>query len=415
MKKILLGAFPCLIIAVIIFFPKIKRLHLAITLFDAENIVENFRSFDQVMPVSRLTPPPQPYQFPKGEPLSLPGKFNHEGNLMSSSDFIKDFRTTGLMVIQNGEMVFEQYYLGNKPNTKNISWSMAKSFISALVGIAVDEGLIKSINQTVDEYCPILKGSGYEGITIKNVLQMSTGVAFNEDYADFNSDINRWGRSFALGRSQDKFAATLVNERPQGTYNHYVSINTHVLGMVLTKATGKTVTQYMQEKFWTPMGMQDDAYWIIDDQNMEAVLGCFNATVRDYAKMGSLYLNNGKFNGRQIVPAQWVKASVTPDAPHLMPGTNEHSNRLLGYGYQWWIVDGEQGEFMAQGVYNQNIYINPTTNTVVVKLSANDKYTDKSYIPSLSSTAVAFFRSIANVNYQTPEVELAEPELITNE
>ncbi len=396
LSKILLALLALLLILAIVFSTKLKRLYEVIHLFDEDRIVENFRSFDELMPVSRIKPSPTPFKYPKGEQLTLPANFVYEEQNMNSDDLIKDSNTTGLMVIQNDTVVFEQYYLGNTNTTKNISWSMAKSFLSALIGIAVDEGHIKSLEQTVDEYCPILKGSGYEGITIKNTLQMSTGIGFNEDYGDFSSDINRWGRGFALGKSSDEFAATLKNVRPQGTYNHYVSINTHVLGMVLTKATGKTVTQYMQEKFWNPMGMQDDAYYIIDEQKMEGVLGLLNATLRDYAKMGSLYLNNGKFNGQQIVPESWVQASVTPDAPHLMPGDNEVSTNIYGYGYQWWIPASVQGEYMAQGVYNQNIYINPTTKTVIVKLSANPKYNDFDYLPSRSVVALEFFRSIAD-------------------
>ena len=395
--KIFLTLFVLVVLLAIFYSTEIKRVNHVLHLFDKDKIVENFRSIQDIMPVSRLQAADNPYTYPKSKnPFTLPSEFSCGGDKMNSVDFMKDSRATGLMVIQNDTVVFEQYYQGNQDTTKNISWSMAKSFLSALIGIAVHEGLIKSLDQTVDEYCPILKGSGYEGVTIKNTLQMSTGIGFNEDYGDFFSDINRWGRGFAMGKSQDEFAATLKNERPQGTYNHYVSINTHVLGMVLTKATGKSVTAYMQEKFWTPMGMQDDAYYVVDKNKMEGVLGLLNATLRDYAKMGSLYLNEGKFNGKQIVSADWVRSSVTPDAPHLMPGENNVSTNIYGYGYQWWIPASDEGEFMAQGVYNQNIYINPTTKTVIVKLSANDRYTDPNFLPSQSVVALEFFRRIAD-------------------
>lgn len=396
LPKILFGIFALLLVLVIIFFPKLKRLNHVLTLFDEDKIVENFRSFDQLMPVSRLEPSANPYSYVEGKKLRIPPVFLFNGKNMRSDDFMVDTKTTGLLIIQNDTIVFEEYYHGNTPTTKNISWSMSKSFISALIGIAKEEGHIKSLQQTADEFCPILKGSGYEGVTIKNILQMSTGVGFDEDYGAFNSDINRWGRGFALGKSQDEFAATLKNERPPGTFNHYVSINTHILGMILTKATGMSVSKYMQEKFWNPMGMQDDCYWIVDSENMEGVLGLLNATLRDYAKIGSLYLHNGMFNGKQIVPAEWVKASVTPDAPHLMPGENDLSTREYGYGYQWWIPEGNEGEFMAQGVYNQNIYINPSTKTVIVKLSANDKFTDPDFLPSNPEVALEFFRRIAH-------------------
>ncbi len=383
-----------ILIGIAIAFPTLKKLHYVLTLFDKEKIVENFRTFDQVWPVSRLLPSPEPFVYPKGQPISLPDNFDYAGRKFNTKSFFEDSNTMGFLVIQNDSIVFEQYYLGHTEQTKSISWSLAKSFISALVGIAIEEGHIKNVLETVDTYVPELKGSAYEGVTIKNILQMSSGVRFNEDYGDFNSDINRWGRSFALGTSQDAFVKTLTREREQGTYNHYVSINTHILGMVLKRATGESVTKYMQEKFWNPVGMEHDSYWVVDNTGMEVVLCALNATLRDYAKIGSVYLNKGNWNGKQIVSEEWVTISTTPDAPHLIPGDNPNSTHDLGYGYQWWIPEGDQGEFQGQGVYNQTIYVNPTTKTVIVKLSANDKFNDKSHIPSRHDSTLELFRAV---------------------
>ncbi|MEM9992280.1 MAG: serine hydrolase, partial [Bacteroidota bacterium] len=319
----------------------------------------------------------------------------YKGQLLNTQDFLAGSTTTGLLVLQNDSIRFEQYYQGNTPSTANISWSMAKSFISALVGIAVEEGHIQHVLLPIEHYVPELKGTAYEGVRIKDILQMSSGVKFDEDYEDFYSDINRWGRGFALGSSQDDFAATLERERPAGTYNHYVSINTHVLGMLVARATGRTVTKYMQEKFWNPVGMEHGGYWVTDDEGVEVALGGLNTSLRNFAKIGSVYLNQGQWRGKQIVPAAWVKVSLTPDAPHLMPGDNPNSTRTYGYGYQWWLPQSTQGEFMAQGVYNQNIYVNPTTRTVIVKLSANARYNDPTYLPSRTSTALALYRRVA--------------------
>jgi CubicO group peptidase (beta-lactamase class C family) len=318
----------------------------------------------------------------------LPESFDFNGQSYESTKYLKDSWTTGFLVIQNDSIVFEDYYLGNTESTRNISWSMAKSFISALMGIAIEEGYIASIEENIENYVPELIGSSYQGVRIKDVLQMSTGVKFNEDYGDFNSDINRWGRGFALGGSQDEFATTLEREVEPGTVNHYVSINTHVLGMIITRATGRTITDYMQEKLYTPLGMEYDGYWLLDGENMEMVLGGLNLTLRDYAKIGSLFLKMGNINSMQIVPKEWVESSVTPDGPHVQPG------ELLGYGYQWWIPKGDDGEYMAIGVYNQSIYVNPTTNTVIVKLSANPKFNDKSFVPSSHYSELELFRAI---------------------
>ena len=370
-------------------FPKIKALNTTLTLFDEDKIVENFRSVAEFWPTRSLTQAKVPYVYNYGDPLNVPSSFAYNDQKLGTQQFLKDSWTTGLIVIQNDEIALEDYYLGNSAVTQNISWSMAKSFISALIGIAVNEGHIKSIEQSVDAYATSLGGSGYEGVSIKNVLQMSSGVAFNEDYGDFYSDINRWGRDFSLGNSQDAFAATLKNDIEPGTVNHYVSINTHVLGMVLTQATGRSITDYMQEKLYNPLGMEHDGLWIIDGQGMEMALGGLNLTLRDFAKLGSLYLHDGTFNGQQIVPASWVADSRTMDQPHLLPGND------FGYGYQWWMVGGDSGEFMAMGVYGQYIYINPETNTVIVKNSANPFYNDTSYIPSSDFAHLALFRALS--------------------
>jgi CubicO group peptidase (beta-lactamase class C family) len=389
MKKFVIIGLLALMVLSVWAFPKIKALNTTLTLFDEDKIIENFRSVAEFWPTRSLTQAKVPYIYTYGDSLNVPSSFAYNDQKLGTQQFLKDSWTTGLIVIQNDEIALEDYYLGNSAVTQNISWSMAKSFISALIGIAVNEGHIKSIEQSVDAYATSLGGSGYEGVSIKNVLQMSSGVAFNEDYGDFYSDINRWGRDFSLANSQDAFAATLKNDIEPGTVNHYVSINTHVLGMVLTQATGRSITDYMQEKLYNPMGMEHDGLWIIDGQGMEMALGGLNLTLRDFAKLGSLYLHDGTFNGQQIVPASWVADSRTMDQPHLLPGND------LGYGYQWWMVGGDSGEFMAMGVYGQYIYINPETNTVIVKNSANPFYNDTSYIPSSDFAHLALFRALS--------------------
>jgi hypothetical protein len=388
-KNMVVISLSCTIIVIIGVLPTLKNLHINLTLFDEDRIVENFRSFDSLWETRELKEPKIAFIYPQGEEMSYPKGFNYKDKAFNTEQFIEDSWTTGLIVIQDGEIRSEDYYLGNSSATRNISWSVAKSFISALMGIAVSEGDIDSIEQPVTDYAPNLIGSGYEDVSIKDVLQMSSGVGFNEDYGDFYSDINRWGRGFSFGNSQDDFAATLKNEIPPGTKNHYVSINTHVLGMVLSSATGRSVTEYMQDKLYNPLGMEYSGYWIVDGHGMEMVLGGLNLTLRDFAKLGSLYLNDGLFNGQQIVPVDWVQASQTMDSPHLLPEDG------FGYGYQWWLTDGDYKEFMAMGVYGQYIYVNPVNNTVIVKTSANPYYNDTSYDPSNDFAHLAMFRALS--------------------
>jgi len=387
-KRILVGT-ALLVMGGFFALPTVQSLYRVVHLFDADRIVENFRSADQLGATRIMTASSEQRPYPSGAAIELPDGFIFDKQMLSTEQFLADSWTTGLLVIQDDRIVYERYSLGHNESTRTISWSMAKSFISAMIGIALDEGSIASIEQPVDFYVPELQGSGYETVRIKDVLQMSSGIAFNEDYGDFNSDINRWGRGFALGSPQDKFAASLTRGREPGTLNHYVSIDTHVLSMVLSRATGKSITGYMQEKLYQPLGMEYDGYWLVDGAGKEMALGGLNLTMRDFAKLGSLYLNHGELDGKQIVPANWIAASTVADAPHLQPAEGD-----FGYGYQWWLPLSDDGEYMAMGVYGQYIYINPSKSMVVVKLSANPRYNDISYVPSSDFSHLAFFRSI---------------------
>jgi CubicO group peptidase (beta-lactamase class C family) len=313
---------------------------------------------------------------------------------ISTQAFLDFTLTDALLIIQHDSIKYEYYGNGFKQNDHHISWSMAKSVVSALVGIAIQEGKIKSIEQTVTDYLPDFKGTGYDNVRVKDVLQMSSGVGFNEDYGDFNSDINVMGRYFALGMPMADFAKRLKREREPGTFNHYVSIDTQVLGMILVKATGKSISDYMNEKLWSQINAEDDAYWIVDKAGMEFALGGLNLTARDYAKVGQLFLDSGKWKGKQIVPQQWVRASVTPDAPHVMPGKRDNAILADGYGFQWWIPFGAKDEFDAQGIYDQFIYVDPDKDLVIVKLSSNYHFkTDKKRI--FHELEIALFRAIA--------------------
>lgn len=407
-QKILLGFFFVIFAVGIWYYPKIMRVKQTMSFFEEDKIVENFRTTDELVSFNELPAAKQPISFAEdkaGNPL--PDNIEYgAGKLITAQGYFDQSYTTGLLVLQNDTITYENYFRDHTAETPQIIWSVSKSFLSTLFGIAIEEGDIKNIEQTVDEYCPELKDSGYGGVRIKDVLQMSSGVAFNEDYADFWSDINRWGRAFAWGSSQDEFAAGLVRGREPGTYHHYVSIDTHVLGMILARATGRGIADYANEKLWQPLGMEHDSYWLTDDYGMEMALGGLNTTIRNCAKLGSLFAHEGNWRGQQIVPASWVKASTTPDAPHVMPGPRDDSSHDLGYGYQWWIPEGDQGEFLAVGVYNQFIYINPTTNTVIVKHSANPGFTQGSPLAT-TTMFLAFCREVV-AKEPIPEA-LAEP------
>src|SRR5690606_6077473 len=223
-------------------------------------------------------------------------------------------------------------------------------------------------------YVPALKGSGYENVSIKNILQMSSGARWLEEYGNPDSEIARLGRAMATGSSLVEFVAKIQNELEPGTFNRYSSADTQVLGLILEAATGQSMADYTQAKLWKPLGANHDAYWNTDNDGNAMAFAGFNATARDYARIGEAFRLNGKFNGKQVIPADWVQASITPDAPHLMPGTRDNSDASMGYGYQWWIPEGDEQDYCAIGIRNQFMCISPKHDTVIVKLSASRNY-----------------------------------------
>ena len=392
--KILIYSVLFLTLLVSIFiFPKALRVHKVKTLYDKDKIVYNFLNMDKIFPTREIKASKNPKPL-KRNIKTLPETFFFEGEEKNLQEYLDYFWSDGMIVLHKNEMVYENYWLGNNENKRHISWSVAKSFISALVGIAYEEGLIDSLDDPVTKYLDDFKETGYDGVTIKDILQMSSGVLFNEDYADYDSDINRFGRAVATGTSMRDFSKTLTREREPGTYMHYVSINTQVLGFLLQEVTNKSISQYLYNKIWNPLGMEDSAYFILDDVKDEFALGGLNATLRDYAKFGLLYLQNGRWNDNQIISNQWIEDSHSTDGIHLVPGERETSSNPWGYGYQWWVPGFPDTDYTASGVYNQYIYIDPLSEIVIAKTSSNYKYTSE--LQMSKDMHMAMFRAIAN-------------------
>lgn len=383
-------------IAVAFNHERASRLYATITLFDENNIVHNFSHMDDMFLSRPIIRSGSVFHFGHA-PADLPKSFAYQGRTVGTDEFLGRRAATALLVIRNDNITFEQYYQGTGENDLRISWSMAKSFTVTLFGIAVHNGLV-DIDAPVEYYLPEMKGTGYEGVLIRDVLQMSSGVLWNEDYGDFYSDINRMGRILAIGGSLDEFTTTLTNEKPPGQEFHYVSMDTHIISMVARRVTGKSLIAQMEEHIWSRIGMESDAYWITDSRVVEFALGGLNARTRDYARFGRLYLNNGNWNGEQIVPEAWIRAATSPASAHNKPGPNK-----FGYGFQWWLApDARPGEFFAVGVYGQFIYVNQPENIVIVKNSADINFMDK--IGS-KHEAISFFRAItdkAHLKKQSP-------------
>ena len=371
-----------------------NRLEFVTSLFSGKEQFQNLNRVHTLFPKTTVLPSSNPLLFQLDEPKELPTKFIFEGKQVDVDEYLLRTDTAALLIIENGKIKYENYWLTGGPDEHWFSFSMAKSFISALIGIAIHQKYINSIEDKITFYVPQLKNSAYDNVRIKDILQMSSGASWNEDYGDPNSDINRSARIFAIGGSLDEFTSSLEKELEPGSFNRYNSTDTQALGMLLREATGASITEYMQKMLWEPIGAEKNGYWIVDSENMEMAYAGFMATARDYAKLGELYRLKGNLNNKQIIPSEWIELSTKPDGPHLLPGDNPLSDFPLGYGFQWWIPDNS-GDFSAIGVYNQFIYVSPKNNTVIVKLSANSSYGTSNDANGKSELeGISFFKAI---------------------
>lgn len=287
-------------------------------------------------------------------------KFKNITERIPLNKILEDNKTVAFLIIKNDTIQYEKYFKGYNQESIIPSFSMAKSVTSILIGCAIDDGLIKSIDEPITNYIPELKKNGFEKVKIKHLLQMTSGLKFSESY------INPFGEaaSFYYGTNLKREISKLKLKRTPGEKFEYVSGNTQLLGSVLQSTLKeKTITQYFQEKIWTPLEMEYDASWSIDKKNngTEKTFCCINARARDFAKIGRLYLNKGNWNGKQIVSKKWVEESTKID-------TTEGSDE--SYQYQWWLPT-KTGEFMAEGILGQYIYVNPMKNIIIVRMGKN--------------------------------------------
>ncbi|MEL7100675.1 MAG: serine hydrolase [Pseudomonadota bacterium] len=341
---------------------ELVRLWAVQTLFNEDRIVANFSNMDAAFltrDVARGDGPVSP--LPMGPQLTMPEGFG---------GWLEERAITSVVVLKDGARVFEDYYKGTGPDDRRISWSIAKSYLSALFGTVVAEGLI-DLDAPVTQYAPALAGGAYDGATVLDVLQMESGITFNEDYLDQSSDINRMGRIIALGGEMDGFAAGLTETfAAPGEQWKYTSIDTHVVGMVIRGATGQDIASLMSERIMTPLGLEQTPYYLTDGVGTAFVLGGLNLTSRDYARFGQMILQDGAWDGQQIVPADWIEASILPSAK-----TQEGK---IGYGYQWWIpVGAEPGdEVLGRGIYGQYLYLDRSSGVVIVVTAADRQFRD---------------------------------------
>ena len=336
------------------------------TFFRLPYLVGSQSHQDEIFPahVVRRAANPSPLARAASEPAL---RYEYQGQTFGLDDYLSRNPATGLLVARDETILVERYQYARTDRDRFTSWSMAKTVTSMLIGIAIAEGRIRSVDDPAATYVPGLAGTEYGRTSLRHLLQMSSGVRFVEEYRP-GDDVSKLSIDTFLQRGAGGVSAvTSFNERavPAGTKFSYASVESEVLGLVLSAAVGRSVSEYLQEKIWQPIGAEADAAWLVDRSGQEVTYCCFNAVLRDYARLGLLLAHDGNWRGRQIVPAAWVRDATTvrADQPHLRPLT---ATPFFGYGYQTWIFPGDRRMFAFLGVRGQAIYVDPASRLVLV-------------------------------------------------
>jgi CubicO group peptidase (beta-lactamase class C family) len=290
--------------------------------------------------------------------------FEYDGKTWTIADYMKAYRVSGLLVLKDGKIVMERYGLGRGPHDRWTSFSVAKSVTSTLVGAAIEDGKIKGLEAPVTDYIPQLKGSAYEGVSVRQMLMMSSGVKWNEDYVDPNSDVAQAGTKM-LQPGVDpmvSYLRRLPRANPPGTKFNYNTGETDLVGILVSNAVGKPLATYASEKIWKPYGMERDAVWMTDLAGRERGGCCISMTLRDYARVGQFILGGGKAGGKRVVPAGWVAEATSKQIDN---GAKEPG---AGYGYFWWIRGPDRYE--AVGIFGQSITTFRNERIIVVQNAA---------------------------------------------
>jgi CubicO group peptidase (beta-lactamase class C family) len=344
-----------------------------------ENQAPTFRNQNQVWPVRVIRRGDAARPLPPHARSLADLTFEVGGVRVGLSDYMARRRTVGLLILKRGEIALECYGMGNGPESLWTSMSTAKSITATLVGAALRDGAIGSLDDRCEQYLPWLRGSAYEGVTIRNLLRMCSGVAWREeDDADGRSDADRLIKAVVSRRpgSVLDLLCELPSAQPQGVVFNYSTGESYLIGALVAAATGRPLADYCAETIWGPAGMEADGYWQLDSEGgME--LGGFgvSARLRDFGRFGQLVLEDGEaFSGRRVLPPGWRDLAGQPDsAPtsfgRLMPGSR------AGYGYHWWVVPPlpgsvNNGAFSARGAFGQFIFVNPTEQVVIAIQSA---------------------------------------------
>lgn len=365
-------------------------------MFDAPVNTLTFRSVETIMDTRKAPNAGPVWSFPRDDrPLDF--NYAYNGQTRPAAEALERTYTNALLIIKDGRIVHEAYLNNGDETSRYMSWSMSKSITSMLVGIAIADGKIGSVNDQIVKYLPELKGTGYDGVTLRQALQMRSGVDFQERYDFANKSPAEEAFRTALVENSRRYAdaaRTVGRAKTPGSTFEYRTLDTAVLGWVLERATGQTITDYTTIKLWRPLGAESYGSWVMDGPpgvGREFNGAGFVARLRDYGRLGQMMLDGGATPAGRILPESWVRESTAPTSPQTEPG-----GPPLGYGYQWWTVPGTHA-YSAVGLQGQFIFIDPDTRTVIVKLS---------YFPPTSNDAdaetMAFFKAASQWRPSAP-------------
>jgi CubicO group peptidase (beta-lactamase class C family) len=317
-----------------------------------------------------------PVAFPsKNTPavFSLPSPYHREGDTLNLETFLEQHKTVCFLIVRRDSIVYEHYFHGYNRNSVFPSFSISKSVVSALTGIAISEGKIGGTDQPITDYLPELKDPGFRKITLDDLLSMRSGLKFDEGYKNPFGEMAK----FYYGLNLRKYTLNLKTETEPGRTYNYQSANTELVGLALEKATGMNLARYLEEKIWEPLGMEYDASWSTDSRKDSTIKAfcCINAHSTDLARFGQLFLHNGRWEGKQVVPEEWIRETKTIRYP---------SRDGEGYPYTYFWRVTEEGNMFAKGILGQYIYICPEKDAVIVRIgSANGEISWPRFIEAL--------------------------------
>ena len=354
----------------------------SILFWDTEKKIEGFKNIRELLPTRIINKSDYPLSLSYGLDDFSDISYRYKNNTYTIQDYINKFKVGGLIILRNGKILHEEYNFGNNQESRWISFSVTKSVTSMLLGAAIKDGFIKNVEEPVVTYLPHLIDSSYRDVTIKQVLHMSSGIKWNEDYTDPYSDV-----SLASGLNSLELYSYLnklgKSSNPGEKFN-YNTGEANLIGGIVRSAIGNNLSTYLEQKIWKPFGMEHDAYWVLDN-NYSLELGgcCINATLRDYSRIGLFAMNKGiTREGIAVLPTNWIDESTNP------------SNNLKYYGYQWWLDGPEYESFYADGIFGQFIWIDPSSKIVVAMQSVWDSAASQESMDHRQNFMIALIQKI---------------------